>query len=167
MKKLSKPLAKLSNSPTGCCEKFNPAPWNNKIITWKNKLFLQDRLFCLFYIPLGFDKLMVKNMEKISSAGALAKKPVLLYDCSSPFGADVFIAIDKFVPNSVPARISGTFLSRVFEGEFKDTGKWVKEMNAYAKRTKHSIKKLYFFYTTCPSCAKYYGHNYVVLLGQL
>ena len=26
---------------------------------------------------------------------------------------------------------------------------------------------LYFFYTTCPKCAKYYGKNYVVLVAQV
>ncbi len=160
-------MKKLYNSPTGCCPPFNPKPWDGKSITWKNKLFLKDHLCCLFYIPLGFDKLMTRDMEKISSARALAKTPVLLYDGISLFGADVFIAVDKPVPDALMARISGTFLSRVFEGEFKDSGKWVKQMNAYAKRTKHCIKKLYFFYTTCPSCAKYYGHNYVVLLGKI
>ncbi|MHB8097656.1 MAG: hydrolase [Erysipelotrichaceae bacterium] len=26
---------------------------------------------------------------------------------------------------------------------------------------------MFVFYTTCPNCAKVYGHNYVVLFGKL
>ena len=29
-----------------------------------------------------------------------------------------------------------------------------------------SSEKLYFWYTTCPKCAKVYGKNYVVLLAE-
>ena len=25
-----------------CCPRFNPKPWDNKIITWKDKLFIKD-----------------------------------------------------------------------------------------------------------------------------
>lgn len=160
-------MEKLANSPTCCCERFDPAPWDKKQITWGNKLFLKDHLLCLFYIPLGFDKLMKKNMEKISSAGALAKTPILLYDCTSLFGADAYIAIDKEVSGASLSHISGTFLTRVFEGDFKDSGKWAKEMGEYVKQQGQVMKKPYFFFTTCPSCAKVYGHNYVVLLAQV
>ncbi len=160
-------MKKLYNSPTGCCPPFNPAPWDRKIITWKNKLFLADHLFCMFFIPCGFGKLMARDMEKIASAHALAKTPILLYDGISFFGADVFIAVSKPVPNASMTRISGTFLSKVFEGDFKNSGNWAKEMEEYAKKQGKKMKQLYFFFTTCPSCAKYYGKNYVVLLGKI
>ncbi len=29
------------------------------------------------------------------------------------------------------------------------------------------IQKLYFYYTTCPKCAKQYGKNYVAMLAQI
>jgi hypothetical protein len=37
----------------------------------------------------------------------------------------------------------------------------------YVRQREKQLKKLYFFYTTCPKCAKYYGKNYVVLLAQV
>ena len=64
-------------------------------------------------------------------------------------------------------RISGTFLTKVFEGPYKDAGKWVKEMKDYVQSKGREIKKMYFFYTTCPSCAKFYGKNYTVILAQV
>ncbi len=160
-------LTKLYDSETGCCKRFDPAPWQNKTIKWKNKLFLKGGLTCFFYMPLGFDSFMGRNMERIAQAGALAKTPILLYDARSPFGADAYIAIGKKVPGSPSSRISGTFLSKVFEGEFRDSGKWAEEMKKFVASKGKEIKKLYFYYTTCPSCAKVYGKNYVVLLAQI
>ena len=62
--------------------------------------------------------------------------------------------------------ISGTFLTKVFEGPYKDAGKWVKEMQAYVKSKGSEVGKMYFYYTTCPKCAKVYGKNYTVVLAK-
>lgn len=40
-------------------------------------------------------------------------------------------------------------------------------MRGYANREHKEIQKLYFFYTTCPKCAKKHGKNYVVLFAQV
>jgi hypothetical protein len=40
-------------------------------------------------------------------------------------------------------------------------------MKAYVASRQKKLEKLYFFYTTCPKCAKHYGKNYVVLLAQV
>jgi len=40
-------------------------------------------------------------------------------------------------------------------------------MADYVSRKGKTSKKTYFFYATCPKCAKYYGKNYVVILAQL
>ena len=46
-------------------------------------------------------------------------------------------------------------------------GKFVKEMGEYVKSENKTMKKMYFYYTTCPACAKHYGKNYVVLLAEI
>ncbi len=45
--------------------------------------------------------------------------------------------------------------------------KWIKEMEEYVKSKGKETKMQYFYYTTCPKCAKKYGKNYVVLLTQI
>ena len=65
------------------------------------------------------------------------------------------------------ATLSGTFLSKVFEGSFRNIRTWVSEMQEYVKSQGRELQKLYFYYTTCPRCAKKYGKNYVVLLAQV
>ena len=154
-------------SETGCCPRFNPEPWQEKEITWQNKLFIKDHIRSFLHILLGFGKMMVRNMERIKSADALTPEPLMLSDEKSLWGSDVYIAVSKEVPQAENVTISGTFLTKVFEGPYKNTGKWVREMQAFVKARGKEMKKLYFFYTTCPKCAKYYGKNYTVLLAEI
>lgn len=153
-------------SETGCCPRFNPEPWDGKEVTFNDKLFLRDHVRTFLHIPLGFGKVMVKNVERIKAADALPPEPLMLYEDTSLWGADLHIAVSKDVPGAKMERISGTFLSKVFEGPFKNSGKWVKEMNTYVRSKGKEPQKLYFFYTTCPNCAKVYGKNYVVSLAK-
>jgi len=57
--------------------------------------------------------------------------------------------------------------SKVFEGPYRDMRKWIREMKAFVETKGKDLKKLYFFYTTCPRCAKKYGKNYVAILAQV
>ena len=155
------------DSETGCCPRFNPEPWDEKEITWQDKIFLKDRVKSFFHIPLNFGRIMVKNMGKIVEADALAPEPVLLSDENSLWGADIYIAVSKEIPQVRMEKISGTFLTKVFEGHYRDACKWARQMKEYVKSKDRDLKKLYFFYTTCPKCAKHYGKNYVVMVAQV
>lgn len=152
---------------TGCCPRFNPEPWDGKEHVWQDKLFLKDHVVSFLHIPLNFGKVIVRDMEKIQGADALMPEPLMLSDEHSSWGSDIYIAVSKEVPGAEMARISGTFLTKVFEGPFKDTGKWMREMEAFVKSRGKEAKKIYSFYTTCPACAKHYGKNYVVLVAQV
>ena len=155
------------NSETGCCPRFEPAGWDQQQKLWHDKLFLKDRVNCLFYVPVGFGKMVVKNVEMIKQADTLPDEPLMLCDEKSPWQKDVYIAVAKNVPNAEMTKLSGTFLTKVFEGPYKNAGKWAKQMQAYVKEKGKEAKKMYFSYTTCPKCAKYYGKNYVILLAQV
>jgi len=152
---------------TGCCPRFDPGPWDDKEVVLDNRLFVKDRVRSFLHIPLNFGKVMVRNMERIQAAGAVESKPLMLSDENSLWGADIYIAVSKDVPGAEMANISGTFLSRVFEGPYKDVRKWVAQMKDAVASKKKTLKKLYFFYTTCPKCAQAYGKNYVVLLAKV
>jgi hypothetical protein len=162
------PTDKLyADSETGCCKRFDPKPWQDREVRLKDKLFLKDSVRSFLHIPLNFGQVMKKDMDKIAAAGALVEMPLMLSDEKSLWGSDVYIAISKDVPDSEMVRLSGSFLTKVFEGSFKDTGKWVKEMQDYVASKGKKAEKFYFFYTTCPKCAKYYGKNYVVILAKI
>ena len=154
-------------SETGCCPRFNPEPWDEKKVTFQDRLFVKDHVRSFLHIPLNFGKVMVRNMEKIAKADALPKEPLLLSDEKSLWGADVYIAVTGEVPGAEMARISGTFLTKVFEEPYKNIRHWMEEMKAHVESKAKEMKKMYFFYTTCPKCAKFYGKNYTVILAEV
>lgn len=152
---------------TGCCPRFNPEPWDEKEITWQNKLFIKDQVRSFFHIPINFGGIMRKNMKVIEAAGACDPQNIMLSDEKSPWSSDIYIAVNKEIPNTRTERLSGTFLTKVFEGPYRDAGKWAKEMQGYVSSKGKEVKKMYFWYTTCPKCAKVYGKNYTVILATI
>lgn len=153
--------------PTGCCEPFNPEPWEDKETTWKDKIFVKDHVNSFLHIPLDMGKKIVKNLKLIEQANAKAPHQLMLTDEKSLWGADIYIDVSQDVPGAQMTTLSGTFLTKVFEGPYKNAGKWAKEMEAIVKSKEKELKKIYFSYTTCPKCAKVYGKNYVVLFAQI
>ncbi len=152
---------------TGCCPRFNPEPWQEKEVTFDDKLFLKDSVRSFLHIPLNFGGVMIKNMAKIEAVDALSPETLVLSDEKSMWKSDIYIAVTKEVPDAEMVRLSGTFLTRAFEGPYKNMSKWIKEMQEFVGSRGKETKKLYFFYTTCPKCAKVYGQNYIVLLAQV
>jgi hypothetical protein len=157
----------MNNKNQECCPRFDPTPWDGKILEWKDKKFIKDKVFTLFYMPIGFGKVMKRLDEKIKKAGAQMPSNLCLSDHTSNWNMDVYAAVDKDVPDAENVTLSGKFLSKVYEGDFKETNIWCKDFAKYAKEKGYKIKKWYMSYTTCPACAKKYGKNYVVIIGQV
>lgn len=154
-------------TPTGCCDPFNPKPWEDKTIVWKKKLFVKDHVTSFLHIPVNMGQKIVKNMALIEKANAKAPYQLMLTDEKSIWGCDIYIDVAKTVPGAEMTTLSGTFMTKVFEGPYQNVGMWAEEMKKYVEAKGKEIKKLYFSYTTCPKCAKAYGKNYVVLFAQI
>lgn len=86
--------------PTGCCEPFNLEPWQDKEITWQDKIFVKDRVLSFFHIPLNFGQKVVKNLKLIEAANAKAPHQLMLTDEKSLWGADIYIDVAKDVPQA-------------------------------------------------------------------
>lgn len=153
--------------PTGCCDPFDPEPWQDREVAWKDKFFVKDHVVSFLHIPLNMGKKVIRNMELIEKANAKAPQQLMLTDEKSLWGADIYIDVSSEVPGAQMAALSGTFLTKVFEGPYQNAGKWAQEMKDYVEGKGKILKKLYFSYTTCPKCAKAYGKNYVVLFAQI
>ena len=155
-------------SETSCCPRFEPEPWDEKELHWDEKLFIKDKVRCLFHIPLNFGKAMLRCMDKMKKADAYTPEPpIVLSDHTSPWNMDLYIEVSKDVPNTENAKFSGTYLSKVFEGPYKNTRIWCKDMQDWVKAQGKEIKRHLMYYTTCPKCAKHYGKNYVVYFAQV
>jgi len=150
-----------------CCPRFDPESWDETELTWENKRFVKDRVTSFLHIPLNFGGVMKRNVGPIQAAGAFPEPVVVLSDENSLWGADVYIEVTEDIPGAEMATISGTFLSKVFEGPYRNMRKWIEEMKTFVQSKDRDLQKLYFFYTTCPKCAKKYGKNYVAILAQV
>ncbi len=156
-----------SNKEAECCPPFDPALWDNKFFEWNNKKFIKDKVFTLFYMPLNFGSAMVRLNKKVEAAGAKIPDWLCLSDHTSKWNMDLYLAVDKEIPNAENTTLSGKFFSKVYEGNFKETGKWCKDFDSYVKSKNMQMQKMYMWYTTCPKCAKKYGKNYVVIVAQI
>ena len=150
-----------------CCPRFDPAPWDGKVLTWERKLFVRDRVTSFLHIPLNFGAVVRRNGAAIAAAGAEVEPGMILSDENSLWGADIYIEVAREVPQAHMTSLSGTFLTKAFEGPYRNMRAWVAEMAAYVRAQGHQVRKLYFYYTTCPRCAKEYGRNHVVILAQV
>ena len=150
-----------------CCPEFNPSPWDDQILEWNNKRFIKDRVCTLFYMPVNFGQVIKRLDKKVAAAEAVMPDWLCLSDHTSKWNMDLYLAVDKEIPEAENTVLSGTFYSRIYEGPFKDTGKWCKDFETKAQAKGYTIKKWYMWYTTCPKCAKKYGKNYVVVIGQV
>ena len=157
----------MAKTETGCCPRFDPAPWDNKIITWKNKPFIKDHIRSFFHVPLNIGSVMKRACRVVDSAGAADPDFMGLFDENSLWGADVYLSVTKKVPGENNVKITGKFMTKVFEGPYYNAGNWAKEMENYVKGMGKTPKKLLFFYTTCPKCAKHYGKTYTVIFAKI
>ena len=152
---------------TGCCPPFDPAPWNEKQLVWREKTFVKDHVRSLFHVPIGMGAHITHNQRQIEAAHATPEQPLMLCDDSSPWGTDLYIAVSGSVPGAQMTTLSGTFLTKVYEGPYRNAGKWAADMRDHVAHKQRQLDKLYFAYTTCPRCAKAYGKNYVVACAQV
>ncbi|MFH2097560.1 MAG: hydrolase [bacterium] len=158
----------MDKSETGCCPKFNPEGWDNQAITFDNKKFVKTKVKSFLHMPLNMGSVFKRAMANIEKAQASPPDHYLIlsYDVSPWYGYH-YLAVTKDVPNEEMATLSGNYLTKVFEGPYQNAGKWAKEMEEYVKTQGKELKKLYFFYTTCPKCLKHFGKNYVVVFAEI
>jgi len=83
-----------------CCPKFNPMPWDRKILEWKDKKFIKDRVKTFMYMPINFGPVIVRMNKKIDAAGAKALDWMALSDHSSKWNMDIYVAVDKDIPDA-------------------------------------------------------------------
>lgn len=152
-----------------CCPKFDPAGWENKTHTWTNKLFVTKSIPQFLHMPLPwvFGATVTKMCTEAEKAGALMKDSMLMAYDPSPWKSELFLSVNKEVPGMKNVRLSGDFITKVFDGPYQDVPKWIAQTEKYLASINKKSKKYYFYYTSCPKCAEKWGHNYVVIFVQV
>lgn len=154
-----------------CCPEFDPGPWDQKTHVWTDKPFIKDSMRVFFHIPWppAIARLLGRMWDKVVKAQAAAdKKDVLVLATDpTPWRTEWYMSVTQDVPDAENVRLSGTFVTRVFDGPYNAVPKWIKQMDQSLAQDGKKATKYYFHYTSCPKCAKLRGHNYVVAFAQI
>lgn len=150
-----------------CCPPFETGPWDGTTHTWDQKKFIKDKVVTIFHIPLNFGGAMRRLNSKVQAAGAGMPDYLCLSDHTSKWNMDLYLAVDKEVPGAENITLSGKYISKVYEGPFKDSGKWMQDFSKFTQEKALKTGRQFTWYTTCPKCAKKYGKNYVVNVAEV
>ena len=162
------PKYDTSDNPTNCCPRFKPVGWDAQELRFSGKLFVKAKTRSIFHVPINFGSVFQRTFSDIEKANAHSEDNfiVLSYDTSAWSGEHYF-SVTREVPGHEMVKMTGDYLTKVFEGPYKNIPKWEKEMEMFVKEMGKRVKKTYFFYTTCPKCAKIYGKNYIVAVSEI
>jgi hypothetical protein len=157
----------MTKNETGCCPRFDPGPWEGQELHFENKPFVRATTMSLFHVPLNMGRVFSKTFDAIKLAHAEDEEFVVMSHDRSAWSGEHFFSVRSKVPGVENVTLTGDYLTHVFEGPFSDAPKWCKEMEAFVDAKGRRLNDLYFFYTTCPKCAKHYGKNYVVAIAKV
>lgn len=153
---------------TGCCPKFNPEGWDGQKLEFKDKKFIHATTRSAMHIPLNMSKVFARVHGHLQEAKAYDPDNFIVLSRElSPWKAEHFFSTDLEVPEEDGTCLNGKFVTKLFEGPYTHAKAWRAEMEKIVKAKGAEPGNIYFFYTTCPKCAKAYGKNYVVGVAAL
>jgi hypothetical protein len=157
----------VTDNPTHCCPRFDPRPWDGQELHFENKPFVRTSTVSLFHVPLNMSSAFARTWKAITDSHAEDGGFLVLSHDESAWHAEHLFAVGRPVPGADMVSLSGDYLTKVFEGPYSDARQWADDMKRYVQQKGRALETLYFFYTTCPKCAKHYGKNYVVGVAQV
>jgi len=162
------PKMGMSDSPTGCCPRFHPKLWDGRDLHFRNQPFVRATTRSLAHVPLNMGKVMTRVQGHIDAAkAAIPDRALMLSRDLSAWKGEHLIAVSKDVPDEEMMTLTGDYITRVFEGPYREARHWYQEMQDEVRKQGKEPTRIYFFYTTCPACAKAYGKNYVVGVAEM
>ena len=110
-----------SDNPTGCCPRFKPNGWDRQTLHFDGKAFVRAQTRSLFHIPLNMSRVFKKTFAAIEAAGAQdTGQFIVLSHEISPWSAEHNFAVTKEVLGEEMCRLSGHFMTKVFEGSYRN-----------------------------------------------
>jgi hypothetical protein len=166
---MSLPNTYTDKNETGCCPVPNIGAWDKQEMKCENCYFIRLYTKSFLFMPLNMGKIMKELNETVEKAGVALpmEQTMILSRDLSMWKAEQFYSVSRPIKGADNVTLTGTFLTKVFEGPYKDAGKWHKSMQDYVNERKLKLEKIYFFYTTCPKCAEHYGKNYTIGLAEV
>ena len=154
---------------TGCCAIPNIKDWDKKVVKFENRHFIRMYTKNFLHIPLNMSSVMQALYKAATDANANLgpEQAIILSRDISSWKAEQLYGVSRPIEGLDNVTLDGTFATMVFEGPYQDARKWYESLTNYAKEQGYNIRNIYFFYTTCPKCAKHYGKNCTIGLAQV
>ena len=158
---------------TGCCPKFDPAKWDEKEHIWNERPFIKESIPQIFHMPL-IPSMIGTKITKLWDAANRDQKVeenkndtlILFYD-PTPFKSEIYLSVTGEVSGVENVKLSGTYISKVYDGGYNAIPTFIKEMEQYLESIGKKAEKYYIHYAYCPKCAKAYGNNYMIFFAKV
>ncbi len=161
------PAYDASDNPNDCCPRFNPDGWDGQELHFRDKPFIHAATRSVMHVPLNMGSVFARVLDKMVPSGAYdPDNTIVLSRDRSAWAADHYFATTGPVEGEEMVTLDGDYITKVFEGPYKDAKEWYGEMEDLVRARGAEPGEIYFFYTTCPKCAKVYGKNYVVGVAE-
>ncbi|TMM52687.1 hydrolase [Sulfitobacter sabulilitoris] len=153
---------------TGCCPRFKPHCWDNQHLHFEDKRFLRAVTHSAMHIPIDMGRVFSRVNTHIEDQDAYDPDDfIVLSRDTSAWNSEHLFSVSKPVAGEEMTTLSGDFITRVFEGAYRKARVWQSEMQKAVEKTGKTPGQVWFFYTTCPRCAKTYGKNYVIGVAEV
>jgi len=150
-----------------CCPRLNEADWDKKEMEWRGKPFYRTKYWSIFHMPLNIGGVTTKAMAELDSKGLVEDPTLMLSREESMFSSTLLLSMNQDTDDPKVERLSGNYVSRLFQGSYRDTSKWIKETMQYCEETGREARDLLFWYVTCPKCAEKYGGAQTVIFAKV
>ena len=158
----------MSVNTTGCCHKFNPDGWDDVELHFEGKPFVRATTRSAMHIPINMGSVFNRVHGHIEDAGGWdADNTIVLSRDLSAWEAEHLFATDLDVEGEERVTLSGDFVTKVFEGPYSEAKNGEAVMRQTVEAHGGTPSDIWFYYTTCPKCAKAYGQNYIVGVAKM
>jgi hypothetical protein len=162
------PFYDTSDNPTDCCPRFKPEGWDGQHLHFQAKPFVRAKTRSLMHVPVNMGSVFARTYGAIAATGAAEPSRTLVLSRDlSPWSAEHLFAVTGDVPGERTVWLTGDYRTKVFEGSYRELPKWGEAFEDELEGQGLDVEETYFFYTTCPRCAKAYGKNYVVAVAKV
>jgi len=155
-------------SPTGCCPKFNYTDWDNKSLHFVEKPFVKVKTKSVMHVPVNIENVFSETLKALEIEGVLdVEQNLILSRDLSAWSTEHLFAVTKPVPGERMVFLTGDYRTKVFEKDNKASHKKGRQFEEDLEESGFDVDEVYFFFPTCPKCAKTYGENYMVAVAKV
>ncbi len=158
-----------SVNETGCCPFPNIEAWDDSVVSLADRPFIKADARSILHMPLGFTRVLAELDATAERGGAKLpdEKAMVLSQDFSPWRWELLYRVSKPVEGATNVTLEGTYLAKAFDGPYREAKYWYADLSRLALERGRKDAEVYFFFMTCPSCAKHYGKNYAMGLARI